>query len=75
MENNHYFPPDSLHAEYLYKSGNTYQCPWKGKAFYYDIIVGDETLHDAAWTYPEPSEAARAIKGYYAFWKGVKIVA
>ena len=28
---------------------------------------------DAVWYYPEPSEAARQIKGRVAFWKGVKV--
>jgi len=26
------------------------------------------------WYYPEPSEAARQIKGRVAFWKGVEVV-
>jgi uncharacterized protein (DUF427 family) len=28
---------------------------------------------DAAWYYPEPKPAAKQIKGYVAFWKGVKV--
>jgi len=28
---------------------------------------------NAVWYYPEPSEAAREIKGRVAFWKGVKV--
>jgi uncharacterized protein (DUF427 family) len=27
----------------------------------------------AAWCYPEPKDAAKQIKGYVAFWKGVKV--
>jgi uncharacterized protein (DUF427 family) len=28
---------------------------------------------DAVWYYPEPSEAAKQIKGRIAFWKGVRV--
>jgi uncharacterized protein (DUF427 family) len=28
---------------------------------------------DAAWYYPEPKEAAKQIKNYVAFWRGVKV--
>ncbi len=49
------------------------QCHWKGEASYYHVVVGGERNDDAAWYYPEPSDAAQNIKGYVAFWKGVKI--
>jgi uncharacterized protein (DUF427 family) len=29
---------------------------------------------DAAWYYPEPKEAAKEIRNYAAFWKGVEVV-
>lgn len=73
VENNHYFPSDSVKMEYLQKSGNTYKCKWKGLADYYNVVVGGDTLQDAAWVYPEPSEAAKQIKGHFAFWKGVTV--
>lgn len=43
VEQNHYFPPESVNMEYLKKSGNTYQCKWKGLADYYNVAVGGET--------------------------------
>lgn len=73
VENNHYFPPGSVKMEYLKKSGNTYQCKWKGVADYYDVVVGGEVNPDAAWVYPEPTEPAKMIKGRFAFWKGVEV--
>ena len=45
----------------------------EGVASYYDVLVDGETNRDAAWYYPEPKEAARNIKGYVAFWRGVKV--
>ncbi len=34
--------------------------------------VGDKVEEDAAWYYPEPKEAAKEIKNYVAFYKGVE---
>ena len=73
VERNHYFPHESVKTEFLKKSGDIYKCAWKGVADYYDVVVGGETNHNAAWMYPEPTEPAKAIKGYFAFWMGVEI--
>lgn len=73
VEGNHYFPPESVRRDRLRESPTHTTCPWKGLASYYDIVVGGETNKDAAWYYPEPKEAARQIRGYVAFWKGVEV--
>ncbi|MBS3102108.1 DUF427 domain-containing protein [Candidatus Woesearchaeota archaeon] len=75
VENNHYFPPDSVNMNYLRKSpeGNQYTCAWKGVCDYYDVVVDGKVNKDAAWVYPEPTKPANNIKGYFAFWKGVKV--
>lgn len=73
VEGNQYFPADSLNMEY-FKSSNTHTtCGWKGVASYYSIEANGETNKDAAWYYPEPKDAAKQIKGYIAFWRGVKV--
>lgn len=73
VENNHYFPADSIKSQYFKKSNTHTTCPWKGVASYYSIVVDGRTNEDAAWYYPEVSDLARDIKGRIAFWKGVKI--
>lgn len=73
VEGNHYFPPDSIKSEYFRQSDTHTTCPWKGRASYYNIVVGEETNKDAAWYYPEAKEAAQNIEGRVAFWKGVKV--
>jgi len=73
VEGNQYFPPDSIHNEYFKPSGQHSVCPWKGTASYYDIEVQGKRNPGAAWYYPEPKPAANQIKGYVAFWKGVKV--
>jgi uncharacterized protein (DUF427 family) len=73
VEGNHYFPPESVRTEYLKPSTATSRCPWKGLANYYSLLVEGKTNEDAAWYYAKPSDAAAAIKGYVAFWKGVDV--
>ena len=73
VENNHYFPPDSVNREYLRDSETTSTCPWKGEAHYYSLVVDGNENPDAAWYYPNPTPAAKEIKDYVAFWRGVEI--
>ena len=73
VEGNQYFPPDSVIKEHLKKNSQTSVCPWKGTASYYDVIVDGQTNIAAAWYYPQPSEKAKKIKNYIAFWRGVEV--
>jgi len=73
VEGNHYFPPSSIKKEFFKETDTHTTCPWKGEASYYSIEVGGEENKDAAWYYPETSELAKNIKGYVAFWRGVKV--
>lgn len=73
VEGNHYFPADSLRREHFRPSATHSTCPWKGEASYYDVVVGGEVNRDAAWYYPQTTEAARHIEGRVAFWKGVEV--
>lgn len=73
IENNHYFPADSVNREFFTDSATTSVCSWKGEAKYYSVVVDGTTNTDAAWYYPAPKDAAKEIAGYVAFWKGVKV--
>ncbi len=74
VENNRYFPPESVHFEFLKTSDSHTVCPWKGRASYYTLEVDGKSNEDAAWYYPHPKPMAQRIAGYVAFWKGVQIV-
>ena len=73
IEGNLYFPEETVKREFLKTSSTTSSCPWKGQARYYTIIVDGQENPDAAWYYPDPKPAARKIKGYVAFWRGVEV--
>lgn len=74
VENNHYFPAESVKMEYFKESSTQSSCPWKGLASYYTIVVDGQENADAAWYYPEISDLAKQIEGRVAFWKGVEVV-
>ena len=40
---------------------------------YYNVVVDGEINNDAAWYYPDPKPAAKKIKNFIAFWKGVEV--
>ena len=74
VEDNVYFPPDTLKREYFRDSDHTSVCPWKGTASYYTLEIDGKTNPNAAWVYREPKEAAANIKDHVAFWRGVEVV-
>jgi uncharacterized protein (DUF427 family) len=68
-----YFPESSVKREYLHPSSTISTCPWKGQARYYTLMIEGQENQDAAFYYPNPKPAARKIKGYIAFWRGVEV--
>jgi len=73
VEGNVYFPETSLKSEYFRPSTTTSTCPWKGQARYLSLLIDGNENPDAAWYYPDPKPAARKIKGFVAFWRGVDV--
>ena len=74
VEGNQYFPPDAINRAFFRDSTMHTECSWKGTASYFDVVVDGKTNKDAAWYYPSPKDAARQIKDYVAFWRGVEIL-
>ncbi len=79
VEQNHYFPADSIESSYFIDSDTHSICPWKGEASYKTVVVDGQSNPDAAWYYPEPKDAdysgktAADFKDRVAFWKGVTV--
>lgn len=74
VEGNHYFPPETVNRQFFIESDSHTICPWKGMASYYNLQVDGKHNYDAAWYYPQPSQAAKTIKDYVAFWRGVEVI-
>ncbi|MDG2286518.1 MAG: DUF427 domain-containing protein [Alphaproteobacteria bacterium] len=73
IESSLYFPRATVRMDLLCATDTQTRCPWKGKATYYSVVEGGETLENAAWSYESPRSRAREIKDYVAFWKQVTI--
>jgi len=74
VEDNHYFPHDSVDANVLRASYMKSLCPWKGLASYYHLESDGARNPNAAWTYRHPYPWIRKIKGRIAFWNGVDVL-
>jgi uncharacterized protein (DUF427 family) len=66
----YYIPPEDVRGELLRPSRRHTLCEFKGQAGYYDLEVGGQTVHDAAWYYPDPSPGYEAIRDHVAFYPG-----
>lgn len=73
VEDNHYFPPESIKREYFFETEKHTTCPWKGIASYYTLKADGQENSNGAWFYPNPKPAAENIKNYVAFYGSVKI--
>ena len=71
VENNVYFPAESVDRTLVRESDHSTFCPWKGDARYLTIVVDGEENENAAWYYPTPKEKAAHIKDHVAFWNDV----
>jgi len=73
LEGTVYFPEASLKREYFRPSTTTSTDPAKGQARFMNLLIDGQDNPDAAWYYPAPKPAARNLKGYVGFWRGVEI--
>ena len=73
VENNHYFPEDSVNKDFLKLTNHHTFCPWKGQASYYHIEDLDLKTEYGAWFYQSPKDAASDIKNYIAFGEEVEV--
>ena len=70
----YYLPPESMRKDLLVRSRSRSRrssfCEWKGVATYYDLLIADQRLEGAIWTYPDPSPTFKALAGWYALYPG-----
>src|SRR5437763_1508947 len=63
----YYIPPEDVRVELLVPSETATRCPYKGKARYHSVKIGDKVFNDLVWTYPDPIPECPKIKGYLCF--------
>lgn len=64
----YYFPRDDVRTDLLERTEQVTHCPFRGNASYWTVRVGGARVENAAWSYDDPYEDARAIKGYVSFY-------
>jgi uncharacterized protein (DUF427 family) len=66
----YYIPRADIRQEHLVEAPGSSVCEWKGQARYFTVAVGDRRAERAAWSYPDPTAAFRAIRDHVAFYAG-----
>jgi uncharacterized protein (DUF427 family) len=62
-----YLPPEDVRTELLEPSETKTRCAYKGVASYWHVRIGDTLYDDLAWTYEEPDDDGRPIRGLICF--------
>ena len=74
VENNCYFPANTVKREYLKSSETHTICPWKGEASYYDVDVGGQVNKDAAWYYiPRRRRRPNRLPAMWRFGRALRL--
>ncbi|OYX31156.1 MAG: hypothetical protein B7Y99_10605 [Caulobacterales bacterium 32-69-10] len=63
-----YIPKDDIETGFLSQSAKVTQCPYKGAATHYSMLIGGELIENVAWSYDDPYPAVEDIRGRIAFY-------
>ena len=64
----HYIPRTDADMGALQRSAHHTNCPYKGEASYFTIVIGGRRADNAAWSYEQPYPAVAEIKDHLAFY-------
>jgi uncharacterized protein (DUF427 family) len=65
----YYLPFGDVRTEFLEASDATSVCPYKGRARYWSVRVGDAFVKDVAWSYPDPIPENPKVRDLVAFFQ------
>jgi uncharacterized protein (DUF427 family) len=65
----YYFPREDVRMDLLKPTATESTCPFKGKASYWSITVGDKVHDDLVWSYESPIPQVEGITGLLCFWE------
>lgn len=64
----YYIAPTFVNMKILKRSDLKTQCPYKGDAEYYHVVVNGKTYENAVWYYRYPTHECAAIAGLLCFY-------
>lgn len=64
----YYIPQSDIAMTHLVANRGRSFCEWKGQARYWDVVIGDERLVGAGWSYPSPSPRFEGLRDHIAFY-------
>lgn len=64
----YYLPTADVRMELLTPSETQSRCPYKGTASYWSLQLGDRTVPDVLWSYPDPLPERADIAGLVCFY-------
>ncbi|MEL7189419.1 MAG: DUF427 domain-containing protein [Pseudomonadota bacterium] len=64
----YYIPREDIAMEHFEPNSRRTLCEWKGQAGYFDLVIGDERIVGAAWTYTNPTPTFESIREFLAFY-------
>jgi uncharacterized protein (DUF427 family) len=64
----YYIPPTDVRMDLLTPTPTATICPYKGRASYWSLRLGERTIADAAWAYRDPLPECPRIAGHLAFY-------
>jgi uncharacterized protein (DUF427 family) len=64
----YYLPKTHVRTDLLRRSTTVSHCPYKGRAEYWSLLLGDEVHADLAWSYRTPLLESQRIAGLISFY-------
>jgi len=68
MPTRYYLPREDVRMDLLRTTTFTTECPFKGEASYWTLVLGDTTHDGIAWSYETPIAGAAGIEGMLCFY-------
>lgn len=66
----YYIPVSDVSPGLLRHADGTSFCEWKGRAIYWDVLVGSVVLARVGWSYPAPTAPFKTLRHHIAFYAG-----
>lgn len=63
-----YFPRSDVETGFLSQTDHVTECPYKGRAVHFSMMINGDLLENCAWSYEDPFPAVDAIRGRVAFY-------